>query len=148
MVPTSPFSQIPCPFNVQQWRHNHPRMSGCNGNRHRLDLRWSRRRRTGEMTSSTFYGETVAVYTSHVLRRTLTSTTRNNGFKIIVKRFRSNDAKHFFFNRIVNVWNSFPAQIVNSITIESFKKKLDKHLASVHQIEYFILAHFFSSFIV
>ena len=33
----------------------------------------------------------------------LTSTTRNNGFKIIVKRFKSNDAKNIFFNRIVNV---------------------------------------------
>ena len=70
----------------------------------------------------------------------ITSTTRNNGFKIIGKRFRSNEVKNFSFNRIVNVWNSLPAQIVNSITIESYKKKLDKHLASVHQIEYFILA--------
>ena len=34
--------------------------------------------------------------------------------------------------------SSLPAQIVNSITIEAFKKKLDKHLASIHQIEYFI----------
>ena len=70
----------------------------------------------------------------------LTSTTHNNGFKIIGKRFRSNEDKHFFFNRIVNIWNSLPAQIVNSNTIESFKKKLDKHLASVHQIEYLVLA--------
>ena len=68
----------------------------------------------------------------------LTSTTRNNGFKIIGKRFRSNEAKHFFFNRFVNVWNSVSAQIVNSNTIESFKKKLDKHVTSIHQIEYFI----------
>ena len=63
----------------------------------------------------------------------LTSTTRNNGFKPIGKNFS-------FFNRIVNVWNSLPSQIVNSITIESIEKKLDKHLASVHQIEYFTLA--------
>ena len=27
-----------------------------------------------------------------------TSTTRNNGFKIIGKRSRSNEVKHFFFN--------------------------------------------------
>ena len=72
----------------------------------------------------------------------LTSTTRNNGLKIIGKRFRSNEAKHFFFNRIENVWNSLPAQIINSITIESFKKKLDKHLASIHQVEYFTTALF------
>ena len=65
----------------------------------------------------------------------LTSTTCNNSFKIIGKQFRSNEAKHFFFDRIINVWNSLPAHIVNIIAIESFKKKLDKHLESVHQIE-------------
>ena len=72
-----------------------------------------------------------------------TSTTRNNGFNIIGKRFRSNAAKHYFFNRIVNIWNYLPAQIVNSITIESFKNKLDKYLASVHQIEYIIKMYAF-----
>ena len=58
-------------------------------------------------------------------------------FVTMAQRFRSNEAEHLFFNRIVNIWNSLPAQIVNSITIEAFKKKLDKHLTSVHQIEYF-----------
>ena len=48
----------------------------------------------------------------------LTNTTHNNGFKIVGKRFRSNEAEHFLFNRIQNIWNSLPAQIVNSITIE------------------------------
>ena len=71
----------------------------------------------------------------------LTSNTGNNGFKIIGKRFKSNGTKHFFFNKIVNIWNSLPAQIIdNSITIETFKKKLDEHLASVHQFEYSIPA--------
>ena len=31
----------------------------------------------------------------------LTNTTRSNGFKIIGNHFRSNEAKHFLFNRIV-----------------------------------------------
>ena len=31
------------------------------------------------------------------------NTTRNNDFKIIGKRIRSNEAKHIFFNRIVNI---------------------------------------------
>ena len=52
----------------------------------------------------------------------LTSTTSNNDFKIIGKCFRSNEVKHLFFNRIVNIWNYLPTQIVNSITIELFKK--------------------------
>ena len=31
--------------------------------------------------------------------------TSNNGFKIIGKRFITNEAKYFFFNRVVNIWN-------------------------------------------
>ena len=71
----------------------------------------------------------------------LTSTTRNNGFKITSKRFRSNKAKRFFFNRIMNILNSLPTQMADNNTIESFKKKLYKHLALVHQIEYFFPAY-------
>ena len=54
--------------------------------------------------------------------------TRNNGFKIIPKRFQSHEAKYFFFNRIVNVWNKLPSEVVNSNSIESFKNKVDKYL--------------------
>ena len=52
----------------------------------------------------------------------LTSTTRNNGFKIIGKCFRSKEQKHFLFNRFVHIWTSLTTKIVNSNTTESFKK--------------------------
>ncbi len=51
-------------------------------------------------------------------------STRNNGFKITGKSFRSEESKHFFFNRIVNAWNSLPAEILRCNTIESFKIRL------------------------
>ena len=75
------------------------------------------------------------ILTNNYVTADLTSTTHNNVFNIIGKHFRLNEVKHFFYNRIVNIWNSLPTQIVNNYSIESFKKKLDKHLASVHQIE-------------
>ena len=65
------------------------------------------------------------------------SNTRNNGFKIIGKSFRSEESKHFFFNRIVNVWNSLPAHVVSCNTIESFKNRLDKYLSNNPNITYF-----------
>ena len=65
------------------------------------------------------------------------SNTRSNGYKIAGKRFRSDEAKHFFFNRVVNVWNSLPALVVNSNTLETFKNRLNKHLTSNPQNEYF-----------
>ena len=36
------------------------------------------------------------------------------------KCFRSKEAKHFPFNRMVNIWIFISVQIVNSNTIESF----------------------------
>ena len=66
-----------------------------------------------------------------------TSTTRSNGFKINGKHFRSEEAKHFFFNRIVNVWNSLPAHVVNSNTVATFKTRLDKYLAANPHLSYF-----------
>ena len=66
-----------------------------------------------------------------------THATRSNGYKIVGKRFTSNEAKHFFFNRIVNVWNGLPANIADCKTIETFKKRLDKHLENNPQITYF-----------
>ena len=66
-----------------------------------------------------------------------THATRSNGYKIVGKRFTSNEAKHFFFNRIVNVWNGLPANIADCNTIETFKKRLDKHLKNNPQITYF-----------
>ena len=66
------------------------------------------------------------------------NVTRNNGYKIIGKRFTSHEAKHFFVNRVVNVWNGLPAQVVESNTIDtSFKNRLDKYLARNPQLAYF-----------
>ena len=66
-----------------------------------------------------------------------TSVTRNNGFKIVGKRFRTNESKHFFFNRVVNVWNGLPAHVVKSNTIETFKHRLDKYFETNPQLTYF-----------
>ena len=65
------------------------------------------------------------------------SNTRSNGLKIVGKPFRSEESKHFFFNRIVNIWNALPAQIVNSNTVEAFKNRLDSHLLINPGLTYF-----------
>ena len=51
--------------------------------------------------------------------------TRNNGYKIVEKQFQTNEAKHFFFNLIVNIWNSLPPNVIDCATTEIFKKRLD-----------------------
>ncbi len=63
--------------------------------------------------------------------------TRGNDYKIASKRFSSQEAKHFFFNRVVNTWNSLPASVVESESVATFKNRLDKHLISNSEIRYF-----------
>ena len=51
-----------------------------------------------------------------------TNITKNNGYKIIGKRSETNEAKFFFFNCVVNVWNGLPLNVVNSATVETLRK--------------------------
>ena len=55
------------------------------------------------------------------------TTTRDHGFKIRKEKCKSNIRANFFGNRIVNLWNSLPANIVNSPCTNTFKNRLDKH---------------------
>ena len=50
--------------------------------------------------------------------------TRGHPFKLVVGSFSKNCRKYFFANRVVNVWNSLPAELVMSTTLTCFKKKL------------------------
>ena len=63
--------------------------------------------------------------------------TRNSGYKIVGKRFQTNEAIHFFFNRVVNVWNGLSSNVINCSTTEIFKKRLDVYLAANPVLELF-----------
>ncbi len=52
-------------------------------------------------------------------------TTRDHGFKIRKEKCKSDIRANFFGNRIVNLWNSLPADIVNSPCTNTFKNRLD-----------------------
>ena len=51
--------------------------------------------------------------------------TRGNGFKIKAKIYKTNLYGNFFANSVVNHWNALPPRVVNTNTIEQFKKVLD-----------------------
>lgn len=67
-----------------------------------------------------------------------TGYTRGNGCKIIGKTFISNESKHFFFNRIVNLWNGLPRNVVECNTVDTFKLHLDKYLATNPRLVAFV----------
>jgi hypothetical protein len=52
------------------------------------------------------------------------SRTRTNGLKLFKPRCRTDVRKHFFANRVVDPWNSLSEVVVNSPSLELFKKRL------------------------
>ena len=54
------------------------------------------------------------------------SNTRGNKFKMQLTHIHYNLRKHFFSNRIIDVWNSLPNDIVSADSTNIFKNRLDK----------------------
>ena len=50
-------------------------------------------------------------------------TTRGHLFKLNVRRSRLNVRQNIFSARVVNYWNSYPAEIVAAPMIDNFKTK-------------------------
>ena len=54
------------------------------------------------------------------------STTRGHGLKMMKTFSRLGVRQNVFIQRVVNDWNSFPAEVVESPTLNTFKSRLDK----------------------
>ena len=55
------------------------------------------------------------------------SITRNNGCKIVGRRFQTEIARNWFTYRVVDEWNRLPNLVVNSETLSTFKKRIDEY---------------------
>ena len=65
---------------------------------------------------------------SKILRISNQDRTRSNGFKLEKSRFKKELGKNWFANRVVDEWNRLSNQVVSAKTLESFKRRLDKHM--------------------
>ena len=55
------------------------------------------------------------------------SHTRGNSLKIVNRRCHYDLRKYSFCNRVTNIWNSLPEDIVTAPSVDSFKNRLDKY---------------------
>ncbi len=56
------------------------------------------------------------------------SRMRSNGIKLRCRQTELNCTKFFFTNDVVREWNKLPPSVVQCITVNSFRNKLDHHL--------------------
>ena len=56
---------------------------------------------------------------------------RENGFKLEEGRFRLDFRKDFITVRVVRHWNRLPSEVVNALSVEAFKARLDGALSNL-----------------
>ena len=61
----------------------------------------------------------------------LASRSRSNGFKVQEGRFQLNSRKHLLMVRAVRRWNKLPRRVVESPSLEVWRRRLDEHLSGV-----------------
>lgn len=57
-----------------------------------------------------------------------TTNLRGHSKKLYHNKFKQNPRRHFLTNRVVESWNSLPSDVVNAVSVNTFKNKLDDHI--------------------
>ena len=64
-----------------------------------------------------------------------TNNTRGHSYKLYKAGANSSLRRHFFNHRVINRWNGLPEGVVNAVSLNDFKKKLDAHWSEYTYIQ-------------
>jgi len=59
------------------------------------------------------------------------SNTRGHNFKLKKPSIKSSVRHHFFSFRVIERWNKLPFDVVNALSVENFKIKLDDYFEDI-----------------
>ena len=66
--------------------------------------------------------------TSSLLQLSSNTKTKGHSYKLQKKRVNTKKYQFFFTNRIINLWNKLPEDVVSADSINTFKNKVDVFL--------------------
>ena len=85
------------------------------------------RRRRGDMIQTYKFTHNIWDTEDSLLTPSADVGTRGHEHKLFKERFETNTRGHFFTNRVTDLWNSLPHEVVTAPSVDSFKNRLDSH---------------------
>ena len=85
------------------------------------------RRKRGDMIQTYKFTHNIWKVDDDLFTSNVDSGTRGHNFKLYKERFETNARGHFLTNRVTDLWNNLPHDVVNASSVNQFKNRLDSY---------------------